>query len=348
MELPLLRLGLLGFDADQVHQAVEQVSRAATSSSRWEIVPFEDADIWLLYSPQVSLVDNRGLRVDNPDTPQSPLTIYPQQTSRPVAFTQPLPPAIDAVLSIALHDSYACAQALNQFAKALRSLCAHYALGEQIAARQSDVVEGAYHLHFEGRMVAMVDLARWQVALSPDAPPLELGLASWRHRPDEARHYPPGFEVLSLERLMWVYASRTSTNRLPEAFQTVPIHLRRLSVLPQSWLHNDHLSLIAHLSHQPCTMATLARQTRLPLKRLSACLSALYYTGTVTLDPRAIKRGDRRIHTGYGDLPGEDSAQPSSDLGPLSVPPSHLHSHLHSGHSGQSVFDTHSFKSLQA
>jgi hypothetical protein len=332
MELPLLRLGLLGFSRAKANLATARVS-AATSGrvrlrARWEIVPFDEADIWLIDSQSVSLGDDRGLGIVNPDAPDAPFTIYPHQSSRPVAFTQPLPGDIDAVLSIGLDDAYDCAQGLNAFSDALSELCRHFALGEQVASRQSGLVKETYHLHFEGRMVGMVDLAHWQVGLSPDAGPMELALASWRHRPNESQRFPQGFEVLSLERLMWVFASRTHSPSLPTSYLSSRIHLRRLSVLPQGWLHDDHMNLIGRLSQQPCTMATLARLTQLPYKRLNACLAALYYSGTITTDMRQIVRGDKRIHSMYSDA---DQAEPSSG-----------HSE-HERPSVQSVFDTRSF-----
>jgi hypothetical protein len=336
MELPLLRIGLLGFSRAKANLATARIL-AATSlrvplRARWEVVPFEEADIWLIDSHSASLGDERSLRVLNPDAPDAPLTIYPHQSSRPVAFTQPLPSNIDAVLSVAVDDAFDCAQGLNTFSTALSKLCCHFALGEQVASRQSGLVEKTYHLHFEGRLVALVDLEHWQVGLAPDAGPMELAVASWRHRPNESQRFPQDFEVLSLERLMWVYASRTQSPSLPAAYLSSRIHLRRLSVLPQSWLHDDHMNLIGRLSQQPCTMAMLARHTQLPYKRLNACLAALYYTGTVTTDLRQIVRGDKRIHGMY-----PESAQ--AEL---------------SGHSdqervsGSSVFDTRSFLTSRA
>jgi hypothetical protein len=327
MELPLLRLGLLGFTRVRANLAAARILAAKATRARWEVVPFEDADIWLIDSPSVTLDDNRGLRILNPDAPDSPLTIYPHQSSRPVAFTQPLPANIDAVLSVALDDAYDCAQGLNTFSDVLAKLCNHFALGEQMARRQSNLAENTYHLHFEGRLVAMVDVARWQASVSPDTRAIELSLASWRHRPNESQRFPSDFEVLSLERLMWVYASRVQDPPLPTAYLSSRIHLRRLSVLPQSWLHEDHMNLIGQLSQQPCTMAMLAQRTRLPFKRLNACLAALYYTGTVTTDLRQVVRGDKRIHSMYpesahAELSGHSEQEPVS---------------------GQSVFDTRSF-----
>ncbi len=334
MELPLLRLGLLGFSRAKADSAAARVLAANTPRvrARWEIVPFEEADMWLIDSHRVSLGDDRGLRIHNPDAPDAPLTIYPHQSSRPVAFTKPLPSDIDAVLSLSLDDVHDCVQGLNAFSDALFQLCCHFALGEQVASRQSGLVEETYHLHFEGRLLGMVDLARWQIGLSPDAGPMELALASWRHRPNEWQRFPHGFEVLSLERLMWVFASRTQNPSLPAAYLSSRIHLRRLSVLPQGWLHDDHMILIGRLSQQPCTMAMLARLTQLPYKRLSACLAALYYTGTITTDLRQIVRGDKRIHSMYREL---SQTEPSGHGEPDRA-------------SGQSVFDTHSFAPSRA
>jgi hypothetical protein len=332
MELPLLRLGLLGFDQAQTDAANTRVQSATTAVSRWEVVSFEDADLWLINSPSVSLGGHGGLHINNANGTHLPLTIYPEQSSRPVAFTQPLPPNIDAVLSLDLEDTYECSQGLKSFTNSLMGLCTHFALGEQIATRQSSLVMGVYHLQFEGRQVATVDLARWLVSLQPHVKPIELSLASWRHRPGEASHFSVGAEVLSLERLMWVYASRTQTTSLPPGYLTQAIHLRRRSVLPQSWLHDDHMNLIGQLSQQPCTMAMLARQTRLPLKRLGACLSALYYSGTITTDPSQVVRGDKRIPSNASPTLASESTEPSG----MSL------------QSGQSVFETHSFDSTHA
>jgi hypothetical protein len=327
MEPPLLRLGLLGFGRAKANLAAARVMAVKSQRARWAVAAFEDADVLLVDSASVTVDENRGLLIRNPDAPDSPLTIYPHQTSRPVAFTQPLPAYIDVVLGVSLDDAYDCAQALNTFTDLLGTLCNHFALGEQIANRQSSLINNTYHLHFEGRLVAMVDVAQWQVSLAPDTRAFELSLASWRHRPNESQRFPPNFEALSLERLMWVYASRAQQPRLPEAYLSSRIYLRRVPVLPQSWLHEDHLNLIGHLSQQPSRMAGLVQHTRLPFKRLSACLAALYYTGTVTTDVRQIVAGDKRIPSAFGSL---DTSEPFS------------HSDQERA-SGQSVFDTHSF-----
>jgi hypothetical protein len=339
MELPLLRIGLLGFSRVDANLATAQILSAAVARSRWEVVPFEDADLWLIHSPSVSMgartSEGHGLHIANPDAPHSPLTIYPHQTSRPVAFTEPLPASIDAVLSIELDNGYQCASRLNDFANALPQVCNHFALGEQIASRQSNLHKGIYHLHFEGKQVAAVDFEGWQVGLLPAARTIDLALASWRHRPGETAHMPQGFEVFALERLMWVYASRSKAPLLPASYQSEPIYLRRLSVLPQSWLHQDHMAIISLLSQQPMYLGTLSQQARLSLERLQACLAALYYSGTITTDTRQILvndlRADQRVNSGFIDLPLGDSQPGSLEHA-----------------SGQSVFDTHSFASVSA
>ncbi len=295
MEVPLLRLGLLGFDNHQAQRATVRIASAVSNHARWEVAPFEDADMWLINSPSASTVEQRGLRISQAGDAASALTIYPHQTSRPVAFTQPLPLAIDAVLSIDLEDMYQSVHDLNKFATALPSLCAHFALGEQVASRQSNLEASTYHLSFEGRLIAVVDLASWRISVQPKAKPIELSLASWRHRPNDNAQAPAGFEVLAMERLMWVFASRTHTPRLPEAYQTSIIYLRRLSTLPQSWLHRDHMNLISYLNKQAHTLASLQQVTQLSAERLLACLSALYYSGTITVHPAQVQRNDRHV-----------------------------------------------------
>ncbi len=294
MEVPLLRIGLLGFDSQQAQRASVRIASAVSNRGRWEVVPFEDADLWLIHSPSATSVEQRGLRISQPGDASSALTIYPHQTSRPVAFTKPLPQAIDAVLSIDLEDMYQSVHDLNQFAAALPRLCAHFALGEQVASRQSNLEPSTYHLSFEGRLIAVVDLAQWRISVQPGAKPIELSLASWRHRPQDNTQAPAGFEVMAMERVMWVFASRTQAPRLPEAYQTSVIYLRRLSTLPQSWLHRDHMNLISYLNKQSQTLAQLQAVTQLSAERLVACLSALYYSGTITVNAAQVQHHDRR------------------------------------------------------
>jgi hypothetical protein len=328
MEQPLLRLGLLGFDQDQALQATLRVQSAACANSRWQVVSFEDADMWLLHSSRVSMGSGGTLVIGNPASPGSPMTVDPAQASRPVAFTSPLPPTIDAKLSINLDDAFECATALNLFSRVLMRLCTFFALGEQVASRQSGLERGIYQLHFESKLVAVVDLSLWQVGMLPDANPLELALASWRHRPYETNYLPEGFKGIALDKLMWVYASRTQTDRLPASYRTEPIQLRRLSVVPQSWLHQDHMNVIGLISQQPCLMSTLAQRTQMSDKRLASCLTALYYSGTITTDPRQVLRGDSRIHSGYVELSEQDKAAYTDTAGDSK---------------GLSVFDTHDF-----
>jgi hypothetical protein len=338
MELPVLRIGLLGFARSDANLAKAQILSASVSRCRWEVVPFEDADIWLINSPNVTLGEGigneRGLHIANPDAPHSPLTIYPLQATRPVAFTEPLPQDIDAVLSIELGNGYQCASRLNDFASTLPQLCTHFALGEQVATRQHNLQKGTYHLHFEGRLVAVIDLQGWQAGLLPGASAMDMALASWRHRPNERAHMPPGFETHSLERLMWVYASRSKSPRLPTSYESETIHLRRLSVLPQSWLHQDHMGIIGVLSQKPQAIGELAQNTRLSLERLEVCLAALYYSGTITTDARQVVRGDGRVPSNFMDLELSEPGEPE----PGDASPSEQE---HSA--GQSVFDTHSF-----
>jgi hypothetical protein len=294
MEVPLLRIGLLGFDSQQSQRASVRIASAVSNRARWEVVPFEDADMWLIHSPSASAVEQRGLRISNPGDAGSALTIYPHQTSRPVAFTLPLPDTIDAMLRIDLEDMYQCVHDLNTFAAALPNLCAHFALGEQVAVRQTNLEASTYHLNFEGKLIAVVDLANWRVSLQPGAKPIELSLASWRHRPLDNVQAPAGFEVLALDRLMWTFSSRTLTPSLPDAYHTSTIYLRRLSTLPQSWLHRDHMNLISYLNKQPQTLAQLQQVTQLSAERLVACLSALYYSGTITTNAALVQHRDKR------------------------------------------------------
>ena len=132
---------------------------------------------------------------------------------------------------------------------------------------------------------------------------------------------------------MWAYASRTLKAQLPSSYNTELIYLRRLSVLPQSWLHQDHMNLIGLLSRQPMPLAELSRYTLLPVERLAACLAALYYIGTVTTDPRQILHGDKRIRSSFAALAASATADAEGELSASDFDQI----------SSQSVFDTHSF-----
>lgn len=311
MELPLLRLGLLGFNAQDSQLAVAQIASAVPMASRWEVVAFEDADIWLLNSRCVTAVANRGLRIQHGADEASSLMIYPQQATRPMAFTLPVTEGVNAVLSVQLDNPRDCARGLDSFALAMPRVCNHFALGEQVASRQSNLHDSTYHLSFEGRLIAVVDFAAWRVSIASEAKPIELALASWRHRPADMSIAPASFETSALERLMWVYASRTRKPTVPQAYQSSTIYLRRLSTLPQSWLHHDHMNLISYLNKQPRTLAQLQQVTQLSSERLLACVSALYYSGTITVNPAQVQRNASALAQG-ARLEEQDASAPDS------------------------------------
>jgi hypothetical protein len=288
LERPVLRLGLIGFEAHQ-REAVRQVLRARVAnpapraSVAWELADREEADAWWVHGPAARAVGDGSVevRVDGSGS----IRFYPAEVGRPLAWSLPVTGAISAQVLFEADSAGSVEATLLRFEQALQPLTVQLCLASQLLQLEAELGSRIYHVHAKGRMLAVVDL-RGDTAVRPTATLHELAGAHWSARPAPAAVFPEDFVRSSLSLLMWQYASRTHEDLLPHRYRLGPIYLRRAPRLPQQLLRDRHLLLLRQLAARPRTFVELQEETGLGAPVLAHELAALYLVGAITANPR--------------------------------------------------------------
>lgn len=325
MEQPILRLGLLGFTDSDKQQVLSALAQQSTGWPCWELVDFELADAWCINGRAVECLEDNAVRV-NTLLPYSPtISLNPAEITRPIAFTEPMPEGIEAAEIIDFRSPPSMRTVLQRFEAWLRPLRAQFALGSEMVARESELIKGIYHvLDTHGKLLAVINLVKWSVALLPTVRPVDFDDANWVLRPTIAGDIPPGFITLTVGQLMWTYAVRTTKDALPPRYRTHKIFLRRIPQLPSGWLRDTHLVTLRALSMAPGEFSDIQAATDLPQNMLAHTLAALYYVGAVTTN-KAMASHLERPRSPVGD--------------PSSLPPD---SNMFAAHSAHSTHGSHS------
>jgi hypothetical protein len=115
-----------------------------------------------------------------------------------------------------------------------------YTVAAQAWCARPDLAPGITEWRAQGRLLATVDTARWQVWLYPGLEPEQLAHASIGNADSVSAPECVGFECLPLEWLLWSLAQRCDEallqHLLPERFLHLPIVHRRPSTLSRKQL----------------------------------------------------------------------------------------------------------------
>ena len=187
-------------------------------------------------------------------------------------------------------DEASVRQRLQRFEAWLRPLRSQFALGARLVEQLRHFKDGVVHVLHEGRLLAVIDLDRWQTGLFIPARPVDVAMAEWVRRPHLAGDIPPSFMRLPLHRVLWTYTVRTRRDLLPERYREQTVHLRRVPRLPPRWFDETHLLLMRELMAQPARLDELVARTGQPVGVLARHLAALYYAGGVTTDADSARR----------------------------------------------------------
>lgn len=283
MEQPVLKLGLLGFSPADKQKVIDVIGVFNAGWPRWELVDFEQADAWCINGAAVERRSGNAVRVRTLLAHQSEISLDPTDIKRPVAFTEPMAAGLEAVERVSFKNPQLLRVGLQRFEAWLRPLRAQFALGSELIAREAELKQGIYHvLDTHGKLLAVLNLIKWTVALLPIARPVDFEDASWVLRPNMAADTPPGFLSTSVVQVMWTYAVRTTRDALPARYRKDKIYLRKLPQLPLGWLQDQHLVTLRALTAGPGKFAELLQITELSDDVLSHSLAALYYAGAVT------------------------------------------------------------------
>lgn len=287
-ELPVLRLGLLGFNPAQ--QALFETALVMLRTRlRWRVVALEEADAICVNGSRVTPLADGSLQIAASAPGAPPLRIEPTHAERPMAFTLPLAAGVVAGNTFDMASPASTRAMLEKFEGWLRPLSVQFCLASRIVQARLDVSATVYHVSVDGRLVAVVS-RRSGVGVLPIADPFHLDNALWSRRPGPADEIPGHFVHVGLSQVLWQYAMRTQRNLLPTYFRSSPLYWCRSPQLPQRLFRDSHLLIVRELVRAPLTFVELGRRTGLPDTELSRDLAGLRIVGAVTHDRKQASR----------------------------------------------------------
>lgn len=328
MEQPVLGLGLLGFTDPVGLRLQAWAARVPTGWPEWRICDPHLADAWMIAGDAVEVLGRDELVIRHPHGSGERLTLNRAEVDRPLAFAAPLPEGFASAEFFEADSESSVRQRLQRFEAWLRPLRTQFALGARLHDRMEQMRSGGVvHLSADDRLLAVIDIQRWQAAMLIPARPVDLAMAEWALGDHLSREVPPSFIRLPLHRVMWNYAVRSRRDVLPPRYREQRLYLRRVPRLPAHWFDEFHLVLMRELMDRPGTLAQLHERTATEEHDLARHLAALYHGGALTTDVDSARRaeGDNRRsmvalrfdHSDVDQLPRQhnpESVAPSSIL----------------------------------
>jgi hypothetical protein len=285
IELPVLRLGLAGFAAQQVAELDAMLRRSAPGRHVWQIGHFGDADAWWLSGPRTQKVVDGTIRVLPAIPTERSLQIDLQEVDRPIGFSLPTsfvpaqpsytfePESIPSINAV-----------LEKFEGWLQPVAAQFSLAARIIEQESVLGAGMYHVILNARLLAVVDM-KGDIGVFPSAGPADFDDAMWVRQP-ERTEIPDSFVRTTLSELMWQYAVRTTRDVLPKRYRSGMMYFRRPPRLPQRLMSDAHMLLMRELSAAAGTFGELQQRTGMAAPVMAKALAALYLVGTITSNPK--------------------------------------------------------------
>ncbi|MDP2262431.1 MAG: hypothetical protein Q8K24_04645 [Hydrogenophaga sp.] len=295
MEQPVLRLGLLGFSASLSERLMGWAADAQPGWPQWRSGDPHVADAWMIHGGSVEVLGRDALVIRHPAGTGERLTLNRAEVDRPLAFATPLPEGFASAEFFDADDEASVRQRLQRFEAWLRPLRTQFALGAQLVERVPAYRGGVVHLTHDNKLLAVIDMDRWQVGLHIPARPVDIEMAEWVRRPSLAADIPASFVRLPLHRVMWTYAVRTVRDVLPARYRELTVYLRRVPAMPARWFDDVHLLIMRELMVSPGTLDELVHRTGLPQDEVAHRLAALYFGGGVTTDPDSARRAEPHV-----------------------------------------------------
>lgn len=307
-ELPVLRLGLLGFNPAQ--QALFETALVVLRTRlRWQVVPLDQADAVCVNGSRVLALADGSLEIASSHPASLPLRLDPRESDHPMAYTLPLAPGACADSTFDMASPASTRAMLEKFEGWLRPMTAQFCLAARIVQTRLDVSSTVWHVSVDGRLVAIVS-RRTGVGVLAIVDPFHLDSAVWSRRPGPADEMPSHFVQAGLTQVLWQYAMRTTRNLLPTYFKSGPIYWCRAPALPQRMFNDSHLMIVRELANAPVSFSELARRTGLSDALLSRDLAGLRIVGSVTHDRKQALRV-KMESAGKGDR-GVEGRSPTS------------------------------------
>ena len=287
----MLRLGLLGFSEPACLRLRDWASQPREGWPLWSCCDPHLADAWMINGHAVEVRDRDAVVIRHPLRSDNRYQLNRAEVDRPLAFAAPLPDGFASVEFFDADDEASVRLRLQRFEAWLRPLRSQFALGAEVLHRVGRF-SGVVHVRREGRLLAVVDFARWYAGLLVPARPVDIATAEWSPVQNDVDNMPASFMRLPLHRVMWTYAVRTSRDVLPERYRRKPIYLRRVPQVPARWFGAEHLTIMRELLVQPSDFDDLRDRTGLGTVDLARHLSVLYHAGGLTTDGESARRAE--------------------------------------------------------
>jgi hypothetical protein len=292
IELPVLRLGLAGFSAEQQERIGALLANGSPGELVWELDRFADADAWWINGSRTQLLPSATIRVAPAVPTGRSLQMHMPDIDRPVAFSLPLAnPELDPTYTFDAESLDSVVSVLGEFERWLAPLTAQFSLASHIVEHQSALGSGVFDVSLFGRLLAVVDM-HGEVGVLPGVKPGDFEDAEWRRRAPSFG-IPEDFVRASLSQLMWQYAVRTQRDLLPRHYRTGLLYFRRPPRLSHRAMQDSHLLLMRELAVAPASFEQLKIRTGMHPLALARDLAALYFVGSITSNAKRAAPGQR-------------------------------------------------------
>ena len=295
LELPVFRLGLAGFSAQQEAELTAVLASGAPGAMVWEPGQMANCDAWWVNGARVQWMGDDTVMVPAGNTAGRPFQFHLPEVERPVAFSMPLACAeFQPVYSFQAASPRSMNAVLEKFEAWLSPLAAQFCLASHLVEHETALGSGTFHVRLNGALLAVVNMPG-EIALLPSAGPADFEEAAWSRQPPGVE-IPDKFVRISLSQLMWQYAVRTQRDVLPKHYRAGLLYYRRPPRVPQLAVLDSHLLLLRELACAPANFETLRQRCGLDPGQLARDLAALYFVGSITSNPKraAINQRSRR------------------------------------------------------
>lgn len=295
MEQPVLRLGLLGFPEPVGLRLQEWATLEQPGWPQWRASDPHQADAWMVHGGSVDVQGRDGLVIRHPHGSLERLSLNRSEVDRPLAFAAPLSEGFASAEFFEADDEKSVRGRLQRFEAWLRPLRTQFALGAQLMERLPGFRSGVVHLTHEGKLLAVIDLDRWQAGLLIPARPIDLAMAHWVAQPKATADMPVSFIRLSIHRVLWTYAVRTSRDVLPDRYRQRTLYMRQVPRLPARWFDDLHLVVMRELMAKPAALEDLQERTGAPMQEIAHHVASLYFAGGLTTDADTAHRSESSV-----------------------------------------------------
>jgi hypothetical protein len=287
LELPLLRLGLAGFTAEQQQPVQALLAEGTGEATLWELGHMDGADAWWINGARTQTLGADHIRVASGVAGGRSIQIHMPDVDRPLGFARPLPAGFEARCSFDLASRTSMKDVLRQFEIWLAPITAQFCLAAHIVEHQSALGVGKFELCLGSQVLAVVDM-QGEAAVRATVGPADFE-GSWWRRSDSVT-VPEHFARTSLAQLMWQYTVRTQRELLPKHYRTGLLYFRRAPHLPQRFIKDSHLLIMRELMLAPANFEELQQRCGLSEARLARELASLYFVGSITSNPKRAAR----------------------------------------------------------